>query len=107
VQKVCGRREIWWENLREEDHLEDVGVDMKIILKLIKKWDGGMNWIDLAEDRNRWRALVNAAMNLRVPENAKNFLTSSVPVRFSRRSLIHGVKIKNYFHVTKELQCSL
>jgi hypothetical protein len=29
-------------------------------------WDG-MNWIDLAEDRDQWRALVNTAMNLRVP----------------------------------------
>jgi hypothetical protein len=27
----------------------------------------GMDWIDLAEDRDRWRALVNALMNLRVP----------------------------------------
>jgi hypothetical protein len=29
-------------------------------------WDG-MDWIDLAEDRDQWRTLVNAAMNLRVP----------------------------------------
>jgi hypothetical protein len=29
-------------------------------------WDG-MNWIDLAQDRDPWRALVNTAMNLRVP----------------------------------------
>jgi hypothetical protein len=28
---------------------------------------GDMNWIDLAEDRDRWRALVNAVMNLRFP----------------------------------------
>jgi hypothetical protein len=35
-----------------------------------------MNWMDLAQDRDRWRALVTAVMSLRVPQNAANFLTS-------------------------------
>jgi len=36
----------------------------------------GMKWIDLAQDKDRWRELVNAVMNLRAPQNAGNFLTS-------------------------------
>jgi hypothetical protein len=48
--------------------LKDPGVDGRIILKWIfERLDGGMNWINLAHDRDRWRALVNAVMNLQVP----------------------------------------
>ena len=31
------------------------------------RWGGCMDWIDLAEDRGRWRAVVKAVMNLRIP----------------------------------------
>jgi hypothetical protein len=61
----------------ERDDFEDLAVDGRIILKWIfKKWEVGVDWIDLAQDRDRWRAFVNAVMNFRVPYNAGNFLTS-------------------------------
>jgi hypothetical protein len=45
----------WWESQKEGDHqdLREIG------------W-GGMDWIDLAQDRDQWRALVNTVINLRV-----------------------------------------
>jgi hypothetical protein len=48
--------------------LGDPSVDGRIILKWIfKKLDGGMDWSELAQDRDRWRAVMNAVMNFRVP----------------------------------------
>jgi len=50
-----------------------------------------MDWIGMAQDRDRWWTLVSGVMNLRVPLNVGNFLTSCKPVSFSRRTLHHGV----------------
>jgi hypothetical protein len=76
-KRPLGRpRRRWEDNIRME--LQEVGC-------------GGMDWIGLAQDRDRWRAIVNALMNLRVQLNAGNFLTSCKPVSFSRRALLHGV----------------
>jgi hypothetical protein len=56
----------WWGNLRERDQWGDPGVDGRKILRWIfRKWD--LDWIELAQDRERWRALVNEVMNIRVP----------------------------------------
>ena len=51
---------------------------------------GGMDWIELAQDRVRWWALVSLVMKLWFPQNARNS-TRCVPVSFSRRTLLHGV----------------
>jgi hypothetical protein len=59
----------WQEIQKERDHWEDRDVGGWTILKWILDrmgWDG-MDWINLAQDRDQWRALVNAVMNLRVP----------------------------------------
>jgi hypothetical protein len=56
---------------------------------------GGMDWIDLAQDRDQWRALANTVMNLWVPQNAGKFLYSCITGGFSRRARLHGVSCLN------------
>jgi hypothetical protein len=81
VEKHEGKRQFW--RHRQEG---------KIILKwTFKNWVGGMNWIDMAQDRVRWRAVGNAVMNLCSPQNMGNFVTIWGPLGFSRRTLPYGV----------------
>jgi len=54
----------WWRDLVKRDHLEDWRIKFK---QIFKNMDGGMYWVDLAQDRDMWRALMNAVMNLRIP----------------------------------------
>jgi hypothetical protein len=56
--------------------------NIKIDLREIE-WDG-VDWIDVAPDRDQWRALVNTVMNLRVPWNAGKFLSDCTIGGFSK-----------------------
>jgi len=60
-----------------ERSLGNPDIDGTIIQKIIfKKWVGGMEWIDLAQDMDRWLYLVKAVMDIHVPKYVLNFLTS-------------------------------
>jgi len=66
-----------WGNPKARDHLENRGIYWRIILKWIfRKGGGSLGWIDLCQNRERWRAVVFPVMNLPVPQNAGNFLTN-------------------------------
>ena len=68
-----GRGEVcigfWWGNRRERDHWADPDIcwedNIKMDLQEIK--GGGVDWMELAQDRDIWRALVSAVMILQVP----------------------------------------
>jgi hypothetical protein len=81
------------EDLRKRKPLENLGVNWRIILKCIfsKGDEEGMDWIDLVQDRQKWQALLNAAMNLWVPQIAANFSISSGPIIVSRKTLSYIV----------------
>jgi len=51
----------------EKDHLEDLGVNGKILKFSFNQRNRGMGWIDLAQNTDRWRALANTITNFRVP----------------------------------------
>jgi hypothetical protein len=49
------------------------------------------DWMELAQDRDRWRALVSTVRAFGFHKNAVNFLTSCKLISFSKRNLLHGV----------------
>ena len=58
----------WWGNQRERHHLEDPAVQGTIIfIWICRKYDEGMDGINLAQHRVRWPVLVTAVINLRIP----------------------------------------
>jgi hypothetical protein len=58
----------WWGDLRKGDHLGDPGARCEDNIKMdLQEVGWGMDWIELTQARDRWRALVKAVMNLRVP----------------------------------------
>ena len=69
VGKPEGKRPLGRPRRRWEDNIK-LGV---------QEVGGGGDWMELAQNRDRWRALVNTVMNFRVPQNAGNFLTSCKP----------------------------
>jgi hypothetical protein len=52
---------------------------------------GNTDWIDMAQGRDQWRALVNTVIDLRVPCNVGKFLSSCATGGFSRRIVLHEV----------------
>jgi len=58
-----------WGNLRERDHLEEPGADGKIILRRVsrKRNREVIDWIDLAQNMDRWRALVKEVRKFHFP----------------------------------------
>jgi hypothetical protein len=58
--------------------MDNIKMDLREI-----RWDG-VDWIDMAQDRDQWSALVNTVLNLRVPRNAGKF-SSGCPINGSSR----------------------
>ena len=67
MEKPEGKRPLRRSRRRWEDNIE---------MDLQEVGCGGTDWIELVQDRDRWWALVSGVMNLRVPLNVGNFLTS-------------------------------
>ena len=63
--------------------------------------EGCEDWLELAQEKDRWRALVSTVMNLRVPKMRGISWLAAEPVRFSRRTLLHWIS-KYIYRVSQE-----
>jgi len=90
------------EKYREEEACDKIDnnniIIIIIIIIIICRWEdnnkmggGCEDWMELAQDRERWRALVSTVMNLRLPKMRGISRLAAEPVSFSRRTLLHGV----------------
>jgi hypothetical protein len=82
VGKPEGYGQLGRHRLRWEDHNK---------IDLGNRGCGVMDWIDLAQGRDQWGALVNTVMKLPVPQNIGKFLSGCETVGFPRRAQVHGV----------------
>jgi hypothetical protein len=70
-----------------------------IRIDLVEVAGGDVDWIGLAQDRDRWRALVNSVLNLRVPLNAGKLSSVQITGYLSSSAQLHGVRhysVKNW-----------
>jgi hypothetical protein len=69
---------------------------------------GDIDWIDMAQDRVQWKALVNTVMKLRVPSHVGKFLSSCTTGGLTRRTQLHAVSLLevSYFTVLESLLLS-
>ena len=60
---------LWWENLKERDHLGDLNIDRSVILQTDFKeiLRESVDWMNMAQDWEKWPTVVNAVLNLRIP----------------------------------------
>jgi len=63
---------LWYELSKEKRDIRFGKMDLQEV------GCGGMDWIEVAQDRDNWWALVNAVMNIRFPQNGRQFLTSGI-----------------------------
>jgi hypothetical protein len=98
VARIGGKRNAYRILVRKPERKRQLGRPRRRWMDNVKMdlreigW-GDMDWIDLAQDRDQWRALANTVMNLRIPQNFGNFLNSRTTGGFSRRAQLHEVSL--------------